>query len=352
MAPTEFDRRKVKTKELDDELTPVEIAKLIRDDPDGHLPFTLRSWLESGETPVRYVRDRWSDDASHYTANRGARSLVVVFCGGAHRVGVPISYFLQSMRDDLYDVLVLKDRRKVHYDLGVEGIGSFLETVQRVGRFSKERGYKEIITYGSSMGGLVALRAGILLRASRAISMNGSQCWHVSRLLRGRGLVRAFDVLCPCFSATKTELVAVVPSQHAADVRAAETVQQSFPACEVVRIDVGVHSLSTYLYGVRLLRPFHACMFEYWNNPVRRELVDLIARAAAHSDHVQTADTERIKSLRDDLAEAKKAARAKRTRQAQRLAALEASTSWRVTAPLRWIAEFVKQLVRATRPRL
>jgi hypothetical protein len=107
MAPIEFDRRKIKTK-LDDSLVPAEIAQLIKDADQEELPFAIRSLLATGHAPVRFVSECWSEDANYYTANRGARSLIVAFCSGANRLGVPISYFLQMLRDDLYDVVVLR----------------------------------------------------------------------------------------------------------------------------------------------------------------------------------------------------------------------------------------------------
>jgi hypothetical protein len=199
MAPIEFDRRKARTKLLEDNLTPAEVAKLIRDDNNRQLQFALRSLLESGQAPVSYVRESWSRDATYYTANRGAPGLVVAFCSAVHRLGVPASYFLQTMREDLYDVLILRDPRKSFFDHGVQGLGSFLEVMHRIKAFAEVKGFSEIITYGSSMGGYPALRAGLLLNATRAISMSGCYTWHVGRLVqKGRTTVRAFDPLCPC----------------------------------------------------------------------------------------------------------------------------------------------------------
>lgn len=231
---------------MEDDLTPAEVARLIRDDNDGQLRFTLRSLLESGQAPVSYVRESWSEDASYFTANRGATGLVVAFCSAVGRLGVPASYFLQTMREDLYDVLVLRDPRKLHFDAGVQGLGSFLEVMHRIKTFAEVKGFREIITYGSSMGGYPALRAGLLLKANRAISMSGGYCWHVGRLIRKTKTGRAFDPLCPCFAPTTTELVAVIPSRNERDVRAFEILQRTFPKCVVVKINAEVHTLPTF----------------------------------------------------------------------------------------------------------
>lgn len=158
----------------------------------------LRPLLVAGETPVGYVRESRCEGFNYYTAHRGARSLIVAFSSANKDLGVPIAYFLQMLRDDLYDVLVLYDRRKLHFDRGIAGLSdSFLETVPLIKAFAQSKGYHEVITFGSSMGGYPALRAGLLLGADRAISISGKYCWHVGRLLRNQESAGAFDVLCP-----------------------------------------------------------------------------------------------------------------------------------------------------------
>jgi len=172
MAQIKFDRRKGATQDLENLLTPSEIAEILKGEDGGRLPFLLRPLLASGDAPVGYERKSWSESASFHTANRGARSLIATFCGTSKGVGLPIAYFLQMLRDDLYDVVVLYDRRKLHFDRGVEGFSeSFLETARRIEAFARAKGYDEIITFGASLGGYPALRAGLLLGARRAISM-------------------------------------------------------------------------------------------------------------------------------------------------------------------------------------
>jgi hypothetical protein len=136
---------------------------------------------------------------------------------------------------------------KLFFDHGVQGLGSFLEVMHRIKAFAEVKGFREIITYGSSMGGYPALRAGLLLNATRAISMSGCYCWHVGRLVqKGKTTVRAFDPLCPCFSPPKTELVAVIPSRNERDVGAFEILQRTFPMCVAVKINAEAHTLSSF----------------------------------------------------------------------------------------------------------
>ena len=152
MAPIEYDRRKQKTRIADDILTPAEIAEIIRNDPAGEFQYELRSMLESGQAPASYVRQAWSQHALYYTANRGARSLIVAFASAVNRLGVPISYFLQTLREDLYDVLVLQDPRKLHFTRGVSGLGSFVDVIRRIESYAEANGFTEIIQHGGISG--------------------------------------------------------------------------------------------------------------------------------------------------------------------------------------------------------
>src|SRR5262245_37895105 len=196
MARARFDRRKQKSHVLDNQLTPAEIADLLKSGADEELPFTIRPLLEAGEVPVRYERQAWGTDARYYTANSGASGLIIGFCGRGWGLGVPISAFLQSLRDDLYDVVVLHDRRKPHFDRGVlECSESFMDTVNRIRTFTHDKRYSRIVTFGASMGGFPALRAGLLLGADRAISISGRYSWHIGRLLREGNSTSAFDPL-------------------------------------------------------------------------------------------------------------------------------------------------------------
>lgn len=190
------------------------------------------------------MREPWADDVNYYTANLGARSLIVVFCCGANGVGVPTAYFLQMLRDDLYDVLVLYDRRRLHFDHGIEGFSkSFMETMCRIEEFAKARAFDEIITFGVSMGGFPALRAGLVLGADRAISVGGVYVWPVARLLKQRRTPRPFDLLCPCFTDRKVELVAVTPARCESDVKHLNTLQRTFPQVHAVMIDTERHNV-------------------------------------------------------------------------------------------------------------
>ena len=332
MAQIKFDRRKGATQDLENLLTPGEIAEILKGEDGGRLPFLLRPLLASGDAPVGYERKSWSESASFYTASRGARSLIATFCGTSKGVGLPIAYFLQMLRDDLYDVVVLYDRRKLHFDRGVEGFSeSFLETARRIEAFARAKGYDEIITFGASLGGYPALRAGLLLGARRAISMGGVYGWQVGRLVRNEPTVGAFDLLCPCFADRQVELVAVASAQNRSDVRDLEILRRTFPKCHGVMVDTDQHNVMGYLYSVRLLRLFCACLFEYWESDIRAELLALLNRTARYSREADKVQSD------GGLSDPKK-------QNAQELMAVYASSSWRLTEPLRRTAQALRQL--------
>ena len=246
MAPKNFDRRKTNVRVWEQELAPLEIAKLL--EGDGDLPFTISPLLKSGQRPAAYIREAWSEDATYFAGRSGTTRLLVVFSAPRARLGIPVSYFLQALRDDVYDVLVLRDPNDEHYTRGVRGLGSFLDTARRIEDFAGTRGLQQIITYGASLGGLPALRAGRLLKASRAISVGGRYPWHAGRLARAERLVDAFDLLCPCAPPSPTELIMVYARHDAVDKHAFELVQKTFPACIGVPIDTAKHNLVGCFY--------------------------------------------------------------------------------------------------------
>ena len=74
----------------------------------------------------------------------------------------------KTLRDDPNDVIWLQDPRQLHYTRGYKWSGQVFRD-----HFAAARRYRQIVTFGVSLGGLPALRAGRLLKATRAISAGG-----------------------------------------------------------------------------------------------------------------------------------------------------------------------------------
>lgn len=334
MARTAFDRQKAKVKVSEQQLTPLEIAELL--EGDGDLPFTIAPLLKSGQRPAAYVRETWSEDATYFAGRGGANRLLVVFSAPRARLGIPISYFLQALRDDIYDVVWLRDPNDVHYARGVLGLGSFLDTTRRIEDFAGTKGYRQIITYGASLGGFPALRAGRLLKAKRAISIGGRYPWHAGRLARAEQPVDAFDLLCPCAPPSPTQLVAVYARLNAEDKSAFELLRRTFPEGIGVPIDTAKHNLVGYFYKAQLLPVFLAGLLDYWDaGEIRTDLFVRLNQAVQHSQVGQAAP------------EARKVPNPPRKRRAQQLGEwLRATPLWPLTWPIRALRRALRSAAR------
>ena len=356
-----FDRQKAKVKNWDNERTPLEIAAELDAHPE--LPFIIAHLLRVGERPVSYLREDWSEHATYYKSRKPAKRLIVAFATGKNTLGVPISYFLQMLRDDLFEVIVLRDPRGLHYTHGVRGLGSFFESMTQIKEFAEARGFQEIITFGASYGGIPALRAGRLLGARRAISIGGGYPWHPGRLIRGETPVYAFDPLCACASPGPTELVLVYARRNETDRNANKLLKKTFPACTAVGISTNEHNLLGYFYMARLLPLLFACLFEWWEENSSTALLTRLGRTAHHILEEQAQKDERLQHLSSKELEAQEEREARRLaekrfglaekqsrlaeknsmRLLRELEAVHESCSWRVTLPFRAIKRMLSR---------
>jgi hypothetical protein len=101
-------------------------------------------------------------------------------------------------------------------------------------------------------------------------------------------------------------------------------VRQTFPKCHAVMIEAAEHNLMQYFHSVGLLRLFCACLFEYWHEDVRPDLLALVVRAARLGHQLEAVRTELSSELK----------------------MVHASTSWRLTKPLRSLVDNLKRLRR------
>ena len=193
----------------------------------------------------------------------------------------PLSYVLQTLRDDANDIIWLQDPRQLHYTGGYKWSGQFFGSDRH---FAAARLYRQIVTFGVSLGGLPALRAGRLLKATRAISVGGRFPWHPGRLVREERSVQAFDPLCPCASPSPTELVVVYSQRNEADRSAFNLVRKTFPECIGVPVDTEKHNLMGNFYKSNLLPLFLACLFDYWDAvEIRTDLLKTLNQAVQHT---------------------------------------------------------------------
>lgn len=261
MKPNLFSREKLRAVAFENTLTPLEIAVLLKKPKYRELPFVVARLLRS-EPPRRYVRQLLAPSVTFFSAHRGARDLIVGFCGKSRRLMMAISRFLQLIDDELYDVLILADPSQRHYEAGLADFStSLLGTAQAIETFAKQRHYRRLITYGTSMGGLAAVRAGLWLGADRAISTGARFCSHGRRVLDPMHELPAFDLLCDCRSRhPRSQVVAVFSARHALDRRHFATLRQILPRSIALTFDDDEHCPYTAI-GDAELRVFFARLF-------------------------------------------------------------------------------------------
>ena len=256
-----FSRLAAQTTPLDNSLTPLEIAELLRRPTHQHLPFAIAPLLREAP-PARYLREELSQGVRLYSANRGARTLIVAFCGAVSRLMKPISHFLQMMPDEIYDVLVITDAQQRHHDAGARGYSnSLIETLGRIKALSGTRSYRRLITYGTSMGGFPALRAGGWLGAHRAISIGGAFCAHPPRLVRPSSEIRAFDLLCECRPRGNVPVVIAFAARNPRDVEQQAALRAVLPDCVELQIDSERHNVIDHLDRRGRLPAFYTTIF-------------------------------------------------------------------------------------------
>ena len=135
------------------------------------------------------------------------------------------------------------------------------------------------------------------------------------------------------------EMVAIVGSRNRADVNAVNVLRRTFPGCHVEQIATDEHNVVHYFERAGLLRLFSACLFEYWDKDIGSGLLALLDKTARYG-HAAAIDRLYRREL-DDLR--------------QELGRLHGSRSWRLTRPLRSLAEslgqYLSRFLATYRPR-
>jgi hypothetical protein len=226
----------------------------------------------------RFVRTNVGDGLELFSADKGAKTLIVAFTTRTRRIFMPAAVFLQHLDDRKFDVLVLYDFENLHFDRGTGSCNSsFAALLEQVRRIARSRGYTGLITYGTSMGGFPALRAGHILRADRAISAGGSLVWHVTRLRSGGKTVQAFDPICECSMPIRSESYVLYSEENAEDVKNAERVSAVICDAAVMPVPTRFHDFPFLIYKLGRLAEYHRQIFDLSRKPDHRRLRKLFA---------------------------------------------------------------------------
>lgn len=226
----------------------------------------------------RFKRSTLHANVALYSADAGAKTLIVGFCGKRMRLMMPIATMLQFLDDRQYDVLVLSDPLKLYFDAGIGGYaGSLPELAKRISAIARQRGYSSLITYGTSMGGFPALRMGGLLGADRAISAGGGPVWHVSRLARKEPTIKAFDLICDCRMPLGTPCYALFSDGNPDDVAAAAKLAVVMPQSRLASLASASHNFSYTIFRKGRLEEYHQEIFGLGRDPDLERLAALPA---------------------------------------------------------------------------
>ena len=95
------------------------------------------------------------------------RHLIVAFAGNHMRLMLPTHSILSRLGPD-YDLLLLGDRSRRHFEDGIAGVApGMTELCRWVRRKVSEWGYENVTTFGTSAGGLAAICCGYALECHR-----------------------------------------------------------------------------------------------------------------------------------------------------------------------------------------
>ncbi|MCW5715738.1 MAG: hypothetical protein KIT43_14595 [Bauldia sp.] len=142
--------------------------------------FPKTPWVQTWELvfdrlpPADDRREPFRDDpdaAVQLSALPGAPTLVVAFCGVAHRLGPPLSVIHRWLGRLDASILYLRDFRNAGFASGIEPVAANApDTAAHILSIAREAGARRIATFGNSLGGYAALRYGPLLQADRVLA--------------------------------------------------------------------------------------------------------------------------------------------------------------------------------------
>ncbi len=215
------------------------------------------SQLLAKEAPAHYVRRPIAPDVTLFhdpDVDRASKCIVFAFCGRSQRLMIPTGVFLQLLPCGEVDVVILNDPHRDHFARGCgEYAADFFQLVSRLSKDLKLHNYKNVCCYGTSMGGFVALRCGLLL-GTKSISVGGRFPWHVQRIVAGPA-IPAFDLLCACKASDAVKFVCVYGVED--DRRAVDHLATMFPVTRVPIRNATGHNVIFKMWNEGTLRQFY-----------------------------------------------------------------------------------------------
>jgi len=256
--------------ELEDQYTPSQLRGLLSrlDDLTGYAAEACRtSYIlqELRNSPGQnYEREDLAPDVVFFRGDGmvGQKSLIVTLCGRSQRPNMAWSLYLQYLPSTLFDVAILCDRENNHYNNGIPGYAPDMLSLQRRLADDLQFGsYRRLVFYGTSSGGLPAIRLGLLARAHRSIAVGGVYAWPIYRLTQGQQF-QTFDPICSCYSERRGEVL-LIHASNERDLIGARQVENVLNAKRIRVTATTDHNANHQLYLAGKLMDFHRRMFEF-----------------------------------------------------------------------------------------
>jgi hypothetical protein len=250
-------------------MAPLDAADLMQ--RAKRLPPQSRDWIEQiaafGEfasvAPQAYRRHELHPNITIYTnesVSRERKNLVIGFSGAAGQLMFPTPAFLQYLDSDRYDVVILRDRLKHAYALGIPPYADrFWPLVEKLADELHATSYRRVYPFGTSIGGLPALRCGLLLKTESAAAAGAQFAYYPPHLERD-SYVPSFDPLCDCNATTKTTLLCYHSTNYPADEQSADILERTL---KIVRVPIEApgHAFLRQLFERGQLRAFYDRVF-------------------------------------------------------------------------------------------
>lgn len=141
---------------------------------------------------VEFERRGIRRDVTLYTNSTvpaSQKTLIIGFAGNYQRLMAPMPHLLDCLNPAQYDVLVLRDLKRLLFSKGVAGLGpDFFSAMQNLHRRVDPTAYRNTIALGTSSGALPALLAAIVLKLRRGIALGSPDIERYTSYLRERGV--------------------------------------------------------------------------------------------------------------------------------------------------------------------
>jgi hypothetical protein len=210
-----------------------------------------------------FARTQLASGVNLYSANEGAKTLLVGFGGRHANLFMPVFMVLEALDSTQFDLLLLSDFKQLHFDQGIEGYAASMpQLMDKVGNLAMQRGYSASITYGCSMGGLPALRGCALLGADRTISSGCRFVWHPSRIKSGNEPISAFDLICHCRSPLPARSYLLYSEDNTEDVQAAAKLTAISPPIAKIEFPGNLHNFTYHIRKKGRLANYYSQIFD------------------------------------------------------------------------------------------